>query len=150
MRERVFLVLVAVLVAGLAAGQDTAAIQEGVGSQVETVNSGSPDSIQLAESVEMDTLTDYGNSFARGVAVLLRHAGCQTDYATVMGDLGQAFILQGAEYDKELTGGYADLGWWPLDGWHVVSQLPFLSLANGLELDSQAIDRIASAASLMP
>jgi hypothetical protein len=94
----------------------------------------------LENPVEMDLSTPVGNNFARGLAILLRHAGCETDYVTVMGDIGEAFIMPGTEYDDKLTGGYADLGWWPLDRWHIVSRLQFLSWVNGVGLHHHDVD----------
>ena len=99
-----------------------------------------PDTAQLEKPIEIDPSTPVGNNFARGLAILLRHAGCETDYVTVMGDFGQAFILQGTEYDSKLTGGYADLGWWPLDRWNMVNRLHFLSWVNGMGLHHHDVD----------
>ena len=99
-----------------------------------------PTEAQLQTPVQADGQTETGNSFGRGLAILLRHAGCQTDYPTVMGDLGQAFVTQGAEYDEALTGGYADVGWWPLDLWQMEGRLAFLADAAGCELTCQRVD----------
>jgi hypothetical protein len=99
-----------------------------------------PDAAQVENLVGLVQSTLNGNNFAKGLEILLRHAGCQTDYGTVMGDTGEAFLMAGTEYDPELTGGYADLGWWALDRWHIVSRLPFLSWVNGVELHHHDVD----------
>jgi len=104
------------------------------------LNNQYPDTAQVGNPVEIDPSIPNGNNFARGLAILLRHAGCKTDYVTVMGDVGEAFLMSGTEYDDKLTGGYADLGWWALDRWHIVSRLPFLSWVNGVELHHHDVD----------
>ncbi len=97
-------------------------------------------STKLKRTVEVNPHKTFGNSFARGLTTLLNHAGCNSDYVSIMGDIGQAFILQGSEYNENLTGGYADLGWWPLDRWHIVSRLNHLSKVYGLELIDKDVD----------
>jgi len=99
-----------------------------------------PGTAQVVKPVDIDPSIANGNNFARGLTILLRHAGCETDYLTVMGDLGEAFILSGTEYDSKLIGGYADLGWWPLDRWHIASRLPFLAWVNGVALSHRDVD----------
>ena len=88
----------------------------------------------FAQLLKTDTNNEVMNSFAHGLAFLLRQAGCDTDYTTAMGDLGQAFVIQGVEYDEALTGGYADIGWWPLDRWQIEERMGFLSDVNGCAL----------------
>jgi hypothetical protein len=99
-----------------------------------------PDIAQLRKPLEIDSSAPVGNNFARGLTYLLRYAGCTTDYVTVMGDIGEAFTMGGTEYDDRLTGGYADLGWWQFDRWHIISRLPFLSWVNGVELHHFDVD----------
>lgn len=99
-----------------------------------------PDTAELAHPLETDQTAPVGVNFAKGLAMMLSQAGCRTDYVTVMGDLGQAFIMQGCEYDESLTGGYRDLGWWPLDRWHFFSRLQFISKVNGVELKVHNVD----------
>jgi len=98
------------------------------------------ESASLSGGVTPDAEERTGNSLGRGLAVLLRHAGCETDYPTVMGDTGQAFVTQGVVYDDSLSGGYADVGWWPLELWHMESRLPFLSDVSGCALYCQRLD----------
>jgi hypothetical protein len=83
--------------------------------------------------------TESGNDFVRGVTLLLGHAGRDVDYATVMGDIGQAFIIQAAAYAPDLTGGYADVGWWPLDRWQTDSRLSFVASAHGCALNAKTV-----------
>jgi hypothetical protein len=73
------------------------------------------------------------NSYCMGLASILQWLGHETDYHTVMGDTGQAFILQ-AESGAPLVGGAVDVGWWPLDTWGVEMRLPFLAGTTGRSL----------------
>ncbi len=94
----------------------------------------------LSAHLQSDSEHLPGNSTVRGLALLLRDAGCDTDYPTVMGDIGQAFIIQGAQYADNLTGGEPDIGWWPLDRWHIEGRLPSLSEMYGCALEYQGTD----------
>ena len=68
----------------------------------------------------------------------LAHAGVESDYHTVMGDSGLAFITQADAYatpwgkpvDK------VDIGWWPLDPWGLFMRLEFLGRASGRTLQT--------------
>ena len=99
-----------------------------------------PDAAQLSAPIEADAVDQTGNSLARGLAIILRHAGCDLDYPAVMGYTGQAFATQGTIYDPDQTGGYADIGWWPLDLFHMESRLPFLSEVSGRVLTMKWAD----------
>ena len=117
--------------------------REGVAALKRAMNSGDccsvPATAQI-EGVAPDPIEQTGSSFGRGLAMMLRHAGCDVDYNTVMGDIGQAFATQGTTYDPDLTGGYADIGWWPLDLFHMEDRLPHLSRVNGRTITCQWAD----------
>ena len=70
------------------------------------------------------------NSYAGGLAVILNHAGTQADYDTIMGDSGQAFILQ-SERGRPVIEGAVDVGWWPMASWGLSMRLDFLGHALG-------------------
>ncbi|MCC6580823.1 MAG: M56 family metallopeptidase [Phycisphaeraceae bacterium] len=53
------------------------------------------------------------NAFAGGLTLALNHAGFATNYETVMGDLGLAFICQASDQAAKYDGA-VDAGWWPL------------------------------------
>lgn len=74
-----------------------------------------------------------GNGYARGLDIILRYLGDNTDYDTIMGDSGQAFVLQ-AEEGMPIQHGAVDVGWWPLASWTIKRQLPLLSNIVGREL----------------
>ncbi len=74
------------------------------------------------------------NSCARGLATVLRFLGHEVDYDTIMGDSGQAFILQGEEDSANLHDGAVDVGWWPLEPVGMTIRLGFLERAVGREL----------------
>ncbi|MFH0965049.1 MAG: M56 family metallopeptidase [Planctomycetota bacterium] len=73
------------------------------------------------------------NSFARGLAIALDYVGTPVDYETIMGDTGQAFILQ-AEEGGPLINGAVDVGWWPLAAWGVKMRLAFLARVVGRDI----------------
>ncbi len=55
----------------------------------------------------------HWNAFAGGLAIVLNRSGIEADYDTVMGDLGQAFLLQASDQVPRYDGAL-DAGWWPL------------------------------------
>jgi len=73
------------------------------------------------------------NSFARGLEVVLNYVGTETDYDTLMGDSGQAFIIQ-SEEGGPLLDGAVDVGWWPLDSWNMKARVGFVSKAVGRQI----------------
>jgi hypothetical protein len=75
-----------------------------------------------------------GNEFARGLEVVLTHAGAPADYDTLMGDLGLAFMLQASDQAPRY-GGALDVGWWPLDPACVPTYLDFVGRTVGRRLD---------------
>ncbi len=76
-----------------------------------------------------------GNEFARGLEVILNHAGTPVDYDTLMGDLGLAFIMQASD-EVPRYGGALDVGWWPLDPACIPTYLDFVSRTVGRRVDS--------------
>ena len=76
-----------------------------------------------------------GNWFARGLEVLLAHAGTPVDYDTLMGDLGLAFVLQASDQAPRY-GGALDVGWWPLEPACALTYLDFVSRAVGRRIES--------------
>ncbi len=73
------------------------------------------------------------NSLAQGLHMLLDYCGTQSDYDTIMGDTGQAFIIQ-SEEGGPLIDGAVDVGWWPLASWGLKTRLSFLGQAVGREI----------------
>jgi hypothetical protein len=55
------------------------------------------------------------NGYVRGIELILQREGISIDYDTLMGDIGQAFIMQGEAESKNLVKGNVDVGWWPLE-----------------------------------
>ncbi len=55
------------------------------------------------------------NGYVRGIELILNREGIAVDYDTLMGDIGQAFIMQGEEGSRNLVRGQVDIGWWPLE-----------------------------------
>jgi len=53
------------------------------------------------------------DAFVGGLTIALSHSGIPTDYDTLVGDLGTAFILQASDQVPKY-GGALDAGWWPL------------------------------------
>jgi len=53
------------------------------------------------------------DAFAGGLSIALSYSGIPTDYDTLMGDLGTAFILQASDQAAKYEGAL-DAGWWPL------------------------------------
>ena len=129
MRATAFMIVVVAALAGAAIGQEDRAMQL-TAERIEA----------LAAHLQSDSEHLPGNSTVRGLALLLRDAGCDTDYPTVMGDIGQAFIIQGAQYADNLTDGEPDIGWWPLDRWHIEGRLPALSEMYGCALEYRGTD----------
>jgi len=74
------------------------------------------------------------NSCARGLATVLEFLGHDVDYDTIMGDSGQAFIIQGEEDSTNIHDGAVDVGWWPLEPVGMSIRLSFLERAVGREL----------------
>ncbi|MEO2005454.1 MAG: hypothetical protein ABGY41_15305 [Candidatus Poribacteria bacterium] len=74
------------------------------------------------------------NSYARGLEVVLNYLDHEVDYDTIMGDSGQAFILQGEENSTNLHDGAVDVGWWPLEPVGITIRLDFLEQVVGREL----------------
>lgn len=76
------------------------------------------------------------NRLCSALSMVLRHLGSDTDYIQIVGDSGQAFILQAdsvhGPYGRE--GRPLDLGWWPLDAFGVDARLGFLGRVHGIEL----------------
>jgi hypothetical protein len=74
-----------------------------------------------------------GHRLARGLETILDYVGEGTDYDTIMGDSGQAFIIQGEEDSVNLIDGAVDVGWWPLHPLTLI-RLDFLERTVGREL----------------
>jgi len=73
------------------------------------------------------------NSFARGLEIALNYIGTPASYETIMGDTGQAFIVQ-AEEGGPIVGSSVDVGWWPLAAWGLKMRLDFLSEVVGRQI----------------
>jgi hypothetical protein len=71
-----------------------------------------------------------GNSYAVGLEAALRYCQTPADYDTIMGDTGQAFILQ-AEEGSPIVNGSVDVGWWPLAAWGTKARVGFLGQTMG-------------------
>jgi hypothetical protein len=74
------------------------------------------------------------NSCARGLASMLQFLGHDVSYDTIMGDSGQAFIIQGEEDRPNLHDGAVDVGWWPLEPVGMTIRLDFLEQTVGRAL----------------
>jgi AraC-like DNA-binding protein len=74
-----------------------------------------------------------GNELARGLETVLIYLGDGADYDTIMGDSGQAFIIQGEEDSINLVDGAVDVGWWPLHPMALI-RFDFLEKTIGREL----------------
>ena len=85
--------------------------------------------VRLAEWIPVGHADN--NSCARGLATVLQFLGDDTDYDTIMGDSGQAFIIQGEEDSTNLHDGAVDVGWWPLEPVGMTIRLDFLEKAVG-------------------
>jgi len=88
--------------------------------------------------------------FGQGIAMMLRCAGEPTDYETVMGDSGMAFVMQASEVtpligpDGKKVGdapkdlgkvvGRRDVGWWPLATECAPTYVEFVGRAAGREM----------------
>lgn len=75
----------------------------------------------------------YSNSYGQGLAMLLNYADIQTDYDTIMGDSGLAFILH-SEEGGPIIEGAVDVGWWPMVAWGVGMRLDFLGKTVGRKI----------------
>ena len=73
------------------------------------------------------------NGYVRGLELILRHLGQAVDYDTLMGDIGQAFLMQGQEHSINLIDGAVDVGWWPLEPLGII-RLNFLERTVGREI----------------
>jgi hypothetical protein len=73
------------------------------------------------------------NGLVRGLELILRRAGRDVDYVTMMGDVGQAFIAQGEENSANTIDGAVDVGWWPLEPLCAV-RLNFLERTVGQQI----------------
>ena len=61
------------------------------------------------------------NWFGSGLSILQKSAGISSDYDTIMGDLGLAFIMQASD-EVPVIDGALDVGWWPL-AWDCLPEL---------------------------
>lgn len=75
-----------------------------------------------------------GNIYARGMAAILDHLGCDLSYEDILGLTGVAFILQVDTSGPFFPEGNIDAAWWPNDPWGFYLGLPVLSQAAGWEL----------------
>lgn len=91
-----------------------------------------------------------GDPFGQAIAMVLTCAGHPTDYETVMGDSGMAFIMQASEVaplygpDGKKVGdapkdlgtvvGRRDVGWWPLASECAPTYVEFVGRAAGRKL----------------
>ncbi len=73
------------------------------------------------------------NGYARGLELILRKQGHETNFDMIMGDLGLAFIMQGEENTKNRINGAVDVGWWPLEPVAII-RLNFLQSVAGHEI----------------
>lgn len=71
------------------------------------------------------------NSYVRGLDLILNHLGQKVDYISLMGDIGQAFIMQGEEQNR--INGAVDIGWWPLEPMTLI-RVNFLGKTVGWEI----------------
>ena len=79
------------------------------------------------------------NGYVRGIELILQREGMSIDYDTLMGDIGQAFIMQGEVRSSNLVRGNVDVGWWPLELLGFM-RLNFVEDVTGIEI----IDVIAN------
>lgn len=73
------------------------------------------------------------NGYVRGLELVLKWKGHAVDYTTMMGDSGQAFIMQGEENSTNLVNGAVDVGWWPLEPLGLI-RLNFLEQTVGRQI----------------
>ena len=73
------------------------------------------------------------NGYVRGLELIFKYLSEDVDYNTIMGDLGQAFIIQGDIGGTNLIDGAPDLGWWPLEPLSVM-RLDFLERVVGRKI----------------
>jgi len=71
------------------------------------------------------------NNYVRGLGLILNYLGQKVDYITMIGDTGQAFIMQGEERNR--INGAVDIGWWPLEPMTLI-RLNFLGKTAGWEI----------------
>ncbi len=74
---------------------------------------------------------DWMNGYVRGLELSLNKAGFSVDYNTMMGDIGQAFAMQGEDMNK--IDGAVDVGWWPNEPMSLI-RLAFLEKTVGCEI----------------
>ena len=103
------------------------------GAAVGTQEDAQPARERLADWAPPGT-DDYGNSYARGLEIVLNYLGHDVDYDTIMGDSGQAFIVQGEVSSVNTVDGAVNIGWWPLDPMGINIRLNFLEKTVGREL----------------
>ena len=74
------------------------------------------------------------NRLVAALGMALGYVGAPTDYETVSGDLGTAFIFQADAQHKphDTKVKVLDMGWWPLDPWGVRLRLDFVSAVYGV------------------
>jgi len=76
------------------------------------------------------------NRLVAALGMALGYVGAPTDYETVSGDLGTAFIFQAdarhKPYDANVK--VLDMGWWPLAPWGVRLRLDFVSAVSGVPM----------------
>ncbi|KKL92748.1 hypothetical protein LCGC14_1881600, partial [marine sediment metagenome] len=71
--------------------------------------------------------------YASAFSMALSYLEAPTDYETVSGDTGLAFILQAdARHRYPLGVKHLDMGWWPLDEWGLKLRLDFLGRVSGV------------------
>ncbi len=94
--------------------------------------------------------TKWADPFAQSIALALTSAGHPTDYETVMGDSGMAFVMQASQVvpilgpngrkvgdapkDLGKVVGRRDVGWWPLALECAPTYVQFVGQAAGREL----------------
>ncbi len=71
---------------------------------------GAPGSERLSDWIPPGA-DEYANSYARGIEIVLNYLGHDVDYDTIMGDSGQAFIVQGETNSVNTVGGAVNVGW---------------------------------------
>ena len=81
------------------------------------------------------------NGYARGLELVLDYLGHEVDYDTIMGDMGQAFIMQGEESSINVVEGAVDVGWWPLEPLGII-RLNFVERTVGREIRHIKLPRL--------
>jgi beta-lactamase regulating signal transducer with metallopeptidase domain len=116
-----------------AAGDALAAALEGQGVPVADVRAPLKTNTETLLLDNIPLAPAKGNAFAAGLASIVKWWGTESDYDTIMGDSGLAFIIQG-DANGALIDGALDLGWWPLDPWGAALRVDFLAQTLGHEL----------------